>query len=39
LYVDRLDEPYKSEAMEAVLELGWGKPGQAWLPGTDNLEP
>jgi len=39
LYVDRLDEPYRTEAEEAVLELGWGKPGHAWLPGRDDLEP
>lgn len=39
LYVDRLSEPYKSEALEAVQELGWGEPGQVWLPGTDDLEP
>ncbi len=38
LYVDRLAEPWKSEAAEAVLELGWGKPGHSWLPGKDKLE-
>ena len=39
LYVDRLSEPYKSEAFEVIQELGWGAPGQAWLPGKDDLEP
>lgn len=39
LYVDRLTEPYKSEALEAVEELGWGSAGQVWLPGEDDLEP
>jgi peptide deformylase len=38
LYVDRLAEPWKSEAAEAVKELGWGKPGHSWLPGKDKLE-
>ncbi len=38
LYVDRLAEPWKSEAAEAVLKLGWGKPGHSWLPGKDKLE-
>ena len=38
LYVDRLAEPWKSEAAEAVEELGWGKPGHSWLPGKDKLE-
>jgi peptide deformylase len=39
LYVDRLIEPHKSEAFEAIGELGWGDPGQAWMPGEDILEP
>ena len=38
LYVDRLAEPYKSEAKEQVAEIGWGKPGFSWLPGRDDLE-
>lgn len=38
LYVDRLAEPWKSEAAEVVAENGWGKPGLSWLPGRDKLE-
>lgn len=38
LYVDRLAEPWKSEASEVVAEIGWGKPGFSWLPGKDKLE-
>ena len=38
LYVDRLAEPYATEAKEIVEELGWGKPGLTWLPGKDKLE-
>ncbi|MEY4000739.1 MAG: hypothetical protein RLZZ626_1094 [Actinomycetota bacterium] len=38
LYVDRLAEPYKSEAIELIAEIGWGKPGFSWLPGRDKLE-
>ena len=38
LYVDRLAEPYQSEARAVVLERGWGKPGNSWLPGEDKLE-
>lgn len=38
LYVDRLAEPHRSEAREAVAENGWGVPGYSWLPGRDHLE-
>lgn len=39
LYVDRLREPYKSEALDAIRELGWGQTELSWLPGEDLLEP
>lgn len=39
LYVDRLAQPYKKEAEEAIMEYGWGVPGISWLPGEDDLEP
>lgn len=32
LYVDRLAEPWATQAREAVEEAGWGTPGHAWLP-------
>jgi len=38
LYVDRLAEPYATEAKEVIAENGWGEPGLSWLPGVDNLE-
>ena len=38
IYVDKLTEPSKSEAFEVMRELGWNRPGQSWLPGTDHLE-
>lgn len=38
LYVDRLAEPWKSEAADVIKEIGWGKPGFSWLPGKDKLE-
>lgn len=38
IYVDKLPEPSKSEAFEVMNELGWNRPGQSWLPGTDHLE-
>jgi peptide deformylase len=38
IYVDKLNEESKKEAFETMAELGWNKPGQSWLPGTDHLE-
>jgi len=38
LYVDRLAEPYASEARQLITEIGWGTPGFSWLPGKDKLE-
>lgn len=38
LYVDRLIEPFFTEASEATRDEGWGKPGLAWLPGRDHPE-
>jgi peptide deformylase len=38
LYVDRLVEPYFSEAAESIHREGWGKPGYSWLPGRDHPE-
>ena len=39
LYVDRLIEPYRSEAAELISDLGWGTPGNSWMPGEDYSEP
>lgn len=38
LYVDRLAEPHKTDAMKIVKKQKWGKPGLAWMPGIDNLD-
>jgi peptide deformylase len=38
IYVDKLPEEAKKEAFEIMAELGWNRPGQSWLPGTDHLE-
>jgi peptide deformylase len=38
LYVDRLAEPYKTDASNVVTERGWGIPGLSWLPGEERLE-
>lgn len=33
LYVDRLADPWASQATEAAAAAGWGVPGNSWLPG------
>ncbi len=38
LYVDRLGEPFYTEARDAIHRDGWGVPGFSWLPGRDHLE-
>lgn len=38
IYVDKLPKESKKEAFETMEDLGWNKPGQSWLPGTDHLE-
>lgn len=38
LYVDRLAEPYKTEAAAIIKERDWGKPGLSWTPGEERLE-
>lgn len=38
LYVNRLIEPYASEAREAIEEFGWGVPGHSWIPGRDDID-
>ena len=38
LYVNRLVEPYASEAAAAIDEFGWGVPGFSWLPGRDDID-
>lgn len=38
LYADRLEYPYSKFATKAVKKAGWGRPGDSWLPGVDDLE-
>ncbi|MCU1570042.1 MAG: peptide deformylase [Naasia sp.] len=38
LYVDRLDFLNARRATKAIVKSGWGKPGNSWLPGVDDLE-
>jgi peptide deformylase len=38
LYVNKLSEPHFGDAIKVIEERGWGKPGNSWLPGLDNLE-
>jgi peptide deformylase len=38
LYVDRLAEPYKTDAKNIIQERGWGTQGLSWLPGAERLE-
>ena len=38
LYVDRLAHAEKKQADKAKKQNGWGKPGNSWMPGVDNLD-
>lgn len=38
LYVDRLDFLNQRRAKKAVTANKWGKPGNSWTPGVDDLE-
>lgn len=38
LYVDRLDFLNQRRAKKAVSANKWGKPGNSWTPGVDDLE-
>lgn len=38
LYVDRLEFVHARRALKAIVKRGWDKPGNAWLPGVDDLE-
>ena len=39
LYVDRLGDGDWKTVQKIARKRGWGRPGQAWTPGVDNLEP
>lgn len=38
LYVDRLDFLHQRRARKVVAANKWGKPGNSWTPGLDDLE-
>jgi peptide deformylase len=38
LYVDRLDFLNQRRAKKAISSNKWGKPGNSWTPGVDDLE-
>jgi peptide deformylase len=38
LYVDRLDFLHARRARKAIASNRWGKPGNSWLPGVDDVE-
>ncbi|MRG58277.1 peptide deformylase [Agromyces sp. CFH 90414] len=38
LYTDRLDVRDQRIVQKITKKLGWGRPGQQWLPGVDDLE-
>jgi peptide deformylase len=38
LYVDRLAHQEGKKAAKARKSNGWGKPGNTWMPGVDDLE-
>jgi peptide deformylase len=38
LYTDRLGERDQRLVSKITRKLGWGRPGETWLPGVDRLE-
>ncbi|RZU65377.1 peptide deformylase [Microterricola gilva] len=38
LYVDRVEDDYQRIIAKITRKRGWGVPGNAWMPGVDNLE-
>ncbi len=38
LYIDKLAPEWHEERELMLEERGWGKPGNSWLPGRDQLE-
>lgn len=38
LYIDRLEYEFNKQAAKIERKRGWGKPGQGWMPGVDNLD-
>ena len=38
LYVDRLSDPEWKTVQKIARKRGWGRPGQSWTPGVDDIE-
>lgn len=38
LYIDRLHDSDAKTTQKIARKRGWGRPGQSWLPGVDDLE-
>lgn len=38
LYVDRLDDSDWKTTQKIAKKRGWGRPGQSWMPGVDDID-
>ncbi|MFS0732957.1 peptide deformylase [Microbacterium sp. 1P10UB] len=38
LYIDRLDDGDWKTVQKIARKRGWGRPGQAWMPGVDDID-
>lgn len=38
LYIDRLDDSDWKTTQKIARKRGWGRPGNAWMPGVDDLD-
>ena len=38
LYIDRLDDADWKTVQKIARKRGWGRPGQSWMPGVDDID-
>jgi peptide deformylase len=38
LYIDRLDDADWKTTQKIAKKRGWGRPGQSWMPGVDDID-
>jgi peptide deformylase len=38
LYIDRLDDGDWKTVQKIARKRGWGRPGQSWMPGVDDID-
>ena len=38
LYIDRLDDSDWKTTQKIARKRGWGRPGQSWMPGEDDID-